>query len=211
MDAKKTDLQDISQEDMNACRALMLNDILQDLLLLDVKSSGVVGDVVSKCLTYALTHSNKVGDKEIKEEMRLVSMYTLGLRNKKLIVLETVYKPLELLLLHPSTPRGKLIKEHREVHPLKCFCDVNNDKKQKLCFGYSYTSGNELQHALFNASFTLAEARQAFCTVLKMQCDAFKAIRADTQLLGISKNLFPSKNYHRNFRNLKQLLEYKDE
>jgi len=199
MEAKKIKEEEVDAKSINTCRSLILDDALEELISFDGSPKYAAADN-GQCehIMYTVTLDSKINAQVEKRCTRLISIYTLEF-TKNIILLETIYRPAEHLI-HPSTPRGKLIAERRKTHPTKYSCEIENDEKKKLSLGYTYNSDGSLAYALFKALFTQEEA--------KVVLDGILATRQNESYADQSR---VSKNFKENLAYIKKLLEYKDE
>ena len=199
METKKIKQEEIDAKSINACRSLILDDALEELLSFD-GSPEYAAASNGRCehIMYSVTPDGKINAKVEKRCTRLISIYKLEF-TKNIILLETIYRPAEHLI-HPSTSRGKLIAEHRKKHPTQYSCEIESDEKKKLNLGYSYNSDGSLEHVLFKASFTQEEAQRVLHAILITRQDKSSADQSSV-----------SENFKENLGYIKKLLEYKDQ
>jgi len=199
MEASDAKQEIVSDEDHKACKAVMLEDVLHAFVSApDGKLQYTPEDIPSLRMT---EYQVKNGDQE-SEIMRRIDMRYI---KSKIYLVESIYNA-GRHLVEPRTVRGKLISEHKKIHPFECFCGVGKSSKSTIKFDYQFYG--DWQEVTLKVFYSCEEVNNALNTIFKkiniMQQSAFSGSRQH------SKRLLLPKNFNENLSSIKKLLEHKD-
>lgn len=202
--------ENILQKDMDDCRKRMLDDALETFISADSLqcTPGSNQDMDSTdALEYNVKRRKKNTEEKNTEEIivHAISMFDMG---PEIMLSEAIYRDAQYMI-DSATPRGKLVNEHRRLHPSNCLCGVGVFEVNRVRFDYFFEPAGVFKHATFRTLYMRAEVQKTLDIMLKrmqtMQQSAFPGSRQHN-----NKLLLPP-NFNKNLNNIKKLLENKKE
>ena len=197
----------ITQADMDQCRALMLDDGLKTLLAADgslkyrerKQGSPWSASRLSCKRKKNEVKSGKIVEDDMESDAWSYSIAMSSIGRGKFLLMETVRD--EQSVVASFTPRGKLIHEHKKIHPARCSCDTYFLEDNKVNFGYSCSPDLILWNA--RALYTTEEVQSALDIMLKNISVAQQGIFPGRS----SKKLLLPENFKKNLSCIEKLFE----